>query len=150
MAAGETLRLDLGGRTVEIRGWPSAHTDTDLTVYDPTTRTLIAGDLLFVERLPVVDGSLRGWLQVMDALTEIPAVLAVPGHGPASVPFPAALEPQRRYLVELRDAVRALVREGVPLSRAPALVPPPQGWLLVEPNHGRNVTAAYAELEWED
>jgi len=150
VAAGEERILDLGERQVVVHAWPIAHTDTDLTVYDPTTRTLITGDLLFVDRLPVLDGSLLGWLRVMDALAVIPAVRAVPGHGPVSVPFPDALEPQRRYLTTLRDAVRELIRASVPLSRAPELVPPPSGWLLVEPNHGRNVTAAYAELEWED
>jgi quinoprotein relay system zinc metallohydrolase 2 len=149
VAPGARLELDLGGRMLELRAWPTAHTDTDITVFDRRTATLIAGDLLFVERLPVVDGSLPGWLDVLGALEALPAVRAVPGHGPASVPFPDALAPERAYLVGLRDAVRGLVRRGVPLSEAVGSVPAPDGWQLVEPNHGRNVTAAYAELEWE-
>lgn len=149
VSPGETVSLDLGGRVLEVRAWPTAHTDTDVTVFDRRTATLIAGDLLFVERLPVVDGSLQGWLDVLDALEALPAVRAVPGHGPASVPFADALAPERAYLGGLRDAVRDLVRHGVPLSDAVASVPAPEGWQLVEPNHGRNVTAAYVELEWE-
>lgn len=143
------LTLDLGGRTLELRAWPTAHTDTDLTVFDTATATLIAGDLLFVERLPVIDGSLLGWLEVLADLAVLPAAQAVPGHGPASVPFPAALAPERAYLEQLRDAVRDRIRRGVPLSDAVASIRAPSGWRLVEPNHGRNVTAAYAELEWE-
>lgn len=143
------VHLDLGGRVIEVRAWPTAHTDTDVTVLDMATRTLIAGDLLFVERLPVVDGSLLGWLSVIEALASLPAAHAVPGHGPALVPLPDALAPQRRYLADLRDAVRELIKRGVPLSAAVTSVPPPTGWQLVAPNHGRNVTASYAELEWE-
>ena len=149
VAVGERLWLDLGNRPIELRAWPTAHTDHDLTVFDSMTATLITGDLLFVDRLPVLDGSLNGWLAVIEELAAVPARQAVPGHGPPLVPFPAALQPQRQYLADLRRMVRELVRAGTPLNLAPAAVPAPAGWQLVDPNHGRNVTAAYAELEWE-
>lgn len=149
VAIGSPLTLDLGDRVLEVAAWPTAHTDTDLTVLDRASGTLLAGDLLFVERLPVVDGSLVGWIDAMSALERIPARRAVPGHGPAAVAWPQALAPQRAYLEGLKQAVRELVRRGTPLSNAVASVPAPTGWQLVEPNHGRNVTAAYVELEWE-
>ena len=150
VAIGETARLDLGGRTLEVRAWPTAHTDTDVTVLDLHTGTLIAGDLLFMERLPVVDGSLLGWLKVMDELAAVPAQRVVPGHGPASASWPGALEPQRRYLAGLRDAIRNSLADGRSLSQAvDEIAPPSEGWVLVEDNHPRNVTAGYAELEWE-
>ena len=102
-----------------------------------------------MERLPVVDGSLQGWLAIMPDLARIEAARVVPGHGPPAAPWPAALEPERAYLVSLRDQVRAALQHGQTLSQAVADIPPPVGWLLREDNHPRNVTAAYTELEWE-
>ena len=147
----DRLRLDLGHRPLELRAWPTAHTATDLSVLDLRTGTLIAGDLLFLERLPVVDGSLLGWLAVMDELAQIPAVRVVPGHGPASAPWPDALAPQRAYLSSLRDQVRDELARNRTLEQAVEEVAPPPGrsWLLERENHARNVTASFTELEWE-
>jgi quinoprotein relay system zinc metallohydrolase 2 len=143
--------IDLGGRVLELRAWPTAHTDTDLTVLDRATGTLFAGDLVFLERIPVVDGSLLGWLKVLDQLELLPARQVVPGHGPPLAPWPGATEPQRRYLEYLRDAVRAELRRNRTLEQAVDEVPPPSGstWLLADENHPRNVTASFTELEWE-
>ncbi|UOM35450.1 quinoprotein relay system zinc metallohydrolase 2 [Acuticoccus sp. I52.16.1] len=142
--------IDLGGRVLRLTAWPTAHTDNDLTVLDLATGTLFAGDLVFVHHLPVVDGSIAGWLAVHPRLAELSATRVVPGHGPAAVPWPAALAPQRRYLEGVAAEVRRAIAEGTPLARAVADAPEPAaGWVLVDAFHRRNVTAAYAELEWE-
>ena len=150
-AVSDPATIDLGGRVLELRAWPTAHTATDLTVLDRTTGTLFAGDLLFMERLPVVDGSLLGWLRVMDELQALPATRVVPGHGPPSAPWPDAARPQRDYLLYLRDQVRAELGRNRTLEQAVDEIPPPSGalWLLAADNHARNVTASFTELEWE-
>jgi len=150
-AVTDAATIDLGGRVLELRAWPTAHTVADLTVLDRTTDTLFAGDLLFMERLPVVDGSLLGWLRVMDELEALPAARVVPGHGPPSAPWPDAARPQRTYLVYLRDQVRAALARNRTLEQAVDEIPPPSGtpWLLAADNHARNVTASFTELEWE-
>ncbi len=79
----DKLELDLGGRTLQLVAEKTAHTDNDLTVFDQQTGTLFLGDLLFVEHIPALDGSIRGWLVLLDHLkqrTDIARV--VPGHGP--------------------------------------------------------------------
>ena len=109
--------LDLGQRTLTLRAWPAAHTDNDLTVLDEQTRTLFAGDLVFLSHTPVLDGSLRGWLRVIDELATLPAQRVVPGHGPVSE-WPAALADQRRYLETLASDISALVTGGKSITAA--------------------------------
>jgi quinoprotein relay system zinc metallohydrolase 2 len=146
-----TQSLDLGGRSLEVTAWPTAHTDADLTVLDLRTRTLWLGDLWFDGHTPVLDGRLKGWLAVLDQLAAQPATLAIPGHGAPSRDWPATLQPQRRYLEKLRDDVRAAVKDGRSLADVVNRIEPdsPRQWKLLDSFHRRNVTAAFAELEWE-
>jgi quinoprotein relay system zinc metallohydrolase 2 len=147
----DRLDLDLGSRVLALRAHRPAHTDHDLSLLDGTTGTLWAGDLLFVGRIPALDGSLVGWLRELDALREVTAVRAVPGHGPPSVPWPEGAADLTRYLLVLRDGTRAAIAAGIGIAAAPAQVAPEEAarWRLAEAYHGRNVTAAYRELEWE-
>ncbi|MEP6874022.1 MAG: quinoprotein relay system zinc metallohydrolase 2 [Burkholderiales bacterium] len=144
--------FDLGDRVLVAQTWPTAHTDNDLTVYDRRTRTLFASDLLFVQHIPVVDGSLRGWLATLPQLARIEAALIVPGHGPTLRGGPDAWKPQQEYLETLRRETRAALKSGKTLSQAvdSVGVPATSPWQLAERFHRRNVTAAFAELEWED
>ena len=143
--------LDLGGRTLRLESHPTAHTDNDLTVFDGATGTLLASDLLVMERLPAIDGSLNGWLSVMAALRSMAADRVVPGHGPVSAPWPAALEPQERYLQRLRADLRDLIAANIPMEKAveSAGQSERQNWQLFDDYNARNVVTAYAELEWE-
>ena len=151
LAVSGRMELDLGGRVIELTAYATAHTDNDLTVRDPATRTLFTGDLLFVRHLPVLDGNLNGWLAASEELAKVDAARAVPGHGALQRDWPAALEAQRAYLARLRDDVRAALKDGRTMQQATAGIPPEQsgGWALIEDFHRRNVTAGYAELEWE-
>ena len=147
----DRLEIDLGGRTLELRAHATAHTDSDLTVHDPAAGTLWSGDLLFVGRCPTLDGSLNGWLEVLDALVLQSFAHAVPGHGPARVDWPQAAGPERRYLEGLRRQVRAVIARGGTIEEAVRAVRPEvdHDFALFAQSHPRNVTAAFAELEWE-
>lgn len=146
----DTLKLDLGGRSLALRAWPAAHSDSDLTVIDETTKTLFAGDLVFVIHIPVMDGSINGWLRIMGDLSGQPAQRVVPGHGPVSE-WRAALAGERRYLETLATDVRALVKRGATITVAAdtAVASERAKWQLFDDYNARNATAAFSEIEWE-
>ncbi len=135
-----------------VEAQKTAHTDNDVTVFDKQTGTLFLGDVLFAKHVPALDGSIRGWLALLDRLKERTDVArVVPGHGPASMEWPQALAAEQRYLTKVADDVRAEIKEGRTLSEATreAGMSEKDAWLLFKEYHARNVSAAFAELEWE-
>ncbi len=147
----DRLMLDLGGRALELRAHPTAHTDNDLTVRDTATDTWVMGDLLFIGHVPTLDGSVSGWLGLLDALSGEPARRAVPGHGPASAAWAAGADDERRYLARLRADVQALIDSGGSMSAAPQAAAQGErgNWALFDEFNPRNAIAAFHELEWQ-
>ncbi|WP_280950405.1 quinoprotein relay system zinc metallohydrolase 2 [Rhodomicrobium vannielii] len=147
----DTLRLDLGGRALVLIARPAAHTDADLTVFDEATATLWTGDLIFLDHIPVLDGSLKGWLALTAALMQQPAARIVPGHGPPSAPWPEAGEKQLRYLQRLAEDLRGAIRAGKSISEAAAVCGTGEkdGWQLFGAYNSRNALTGFAELEWD-
>lgn len=147
----DRLELDLGGRVLELEAHRAAHTDNDLTVLDRRAGILWPGDLLFVGRCPTLDGSINGWLDVLDALARRQVAGAVPGHGPARVAWPEAAATPRTYLGAVRDQVRNVIGRGGTIEDALREVTTAfrADLALYDETHPRNVTAAFAELEWE-
>jgi quinoprotein relay system zinc metallohydrolase 2 len=148
----DAMTLDLGDRTLALRAWPTAHTDNDLTVYDQKTATLWLSDLLFVERIPVVDGSVRGWLAIIQQLRSLKPSHVIPGHGRVDPPWPQVLDAEERYLGLLVSEVRSAIKADRTIQQAVDTVGLAEHdkWLLSDSFHRRNVTAVFAELEWED
>src|SRR5690606_34799536 len=132
--------------------WPVAHTDTDLTVYDEKTQTLWTGDLLFSERTPSLDGSIKGWLETIVALEQLPAATIVPGHGKVSHEPAAAWTKLRTYLETLLADVRSAIQAGDDMSQTmeQAARSERDKWVLFAIVNRRNVNILYPELEWED
>jgi quinoprotein relay system zinc metallohydrolase 2 len=146
----DSLKIDLGSRTLVLKAWPAAHTDHDISVFDEQTKTLFAGDLVFLSHIPVLDGSIRGWLTAIGELGGLPAERVIPGHGPLSE-WPAALSDQRRYLETLSRDVRAFITRGQPITAAAssAAASERSRWQLFDDYNARNATAAFSEIEWE-
>ena len=151
VAVKDSLALDLGGRTLVLEAQPTAHTDNDLTVRDTETDTLFLGDLLFSVHVPTLDGSIKGWLALLDDLSQKRAARVVPGHGPHAMAHPDALTPEQTYLAAIAADVRELIKDGKTLEDAmkTAGLSQRESWKLFDHYHVRNVTAAFAELEWE-
>jgi len=147
-----TLDLDLGNRTLQVTAHSTAHTDNDVSVLDLKTDTLWLGDLVFMQHVPVLDGSLNGWLEVLGALMARPARRVVPGHGPVQAEWPVAADDTLRYLSLLREETRRWLANGGDLRRGQNQVGYQEAprWQLFERHHKRNVTAAVNEIEWEN
>jgi quinoprotein relay system zinc metallohydrolase 2 len=143
--------IDLGDRTLVLTAHAVAHSDCDLSVFDPSSATLLPADLLFVERVPALDGRLKGWQQELQALKAVPAKRAVPGHGPVSVNWPAGARDLDRYLDVLLRETRVAVKRGMEISDAAASVGRSERgkWKLFDDYQGHNVTQAFKEVEWE-
>jgi quinoprotein relay system zinc metallohydrolase 2 len=143
--------LDLGGRTLVLETQRTAHTDNDLTITDTATDTLFLGDLLFSVHVPTLDGSIVGWLALLDQLASKKAARVIPGHGPHAMELPEALQPEQRYLAAIATDVRRLIAEGKTLEDATktAGFSERDTWKLFDHYHVRNVTAVFAELEWQ-
>jgi quinoprotein relay system zinc metallohydrolase 2 len=147
-----TMELDLGGRKLLLTAWQKpAHSDCDLTVLDDQVHFLFAGDLVFLDHVPVIDGSLNGWLSLLPRLAALPADRVLPGHGQRIAPWPQALDEERRYLLSVQADARRLIAAGTPLAEAvPHIGESERGrWRLFDDYNPRNATAAFSELEWE-
>jgi hypothetical protein len=75
----------------------------------------------------------------------------VPGHGPTSVDWPKAAVDLERYLGVLLSETRDAIGKGIPIEEAVNVVGQSERgkWALFDDYHGRNVTQAFKELEWE-
>jgi len=145
------LFIDLGGRKLRLTAHPTAHTDNDLTVFDLQTNTLWMSDLLFIEHIPVIDGSLKGWLNELNRMEKNHYQYVIPGHGPVVTDWPKSLQPEKHYLNTLLTEIREMIIKGRFIEEAIEKVgrSEKQKWKLFEQFHKRNVTTAFAELEWE-
>ena len=151
MEVKEGAENDLGDRTIRLTAHGNAHTACDLSMLDTGSGLLFPADLLFVGRIPSLDGSLLGWFKEIERLKAVGATDAVPGHGPTRVAFAPAMADLARYLSALRDETRKAVATSVPIETAVRTVAlgEKDHWALFDTYNGRNVTQAYQELEWE-
>jgi quinoprotein relay system zinc metallohydrolase 2 len=146
------MTIDLGGRKLELTAHPTAHTDNDLTIFDEKTNTLWMSDLLFLEHLPVIDGSIKGWLKELKQLEKMDYKIVIPGHGPIVTDWPKSMQAEKDYLQLLLTEIREMITKGQFLEEAVKTVGTSEKgkWKLFDQFHKRNVTTSFAELEWED
>ncbi len=146
--------LDLGDRQLKVTAHPNAHTNTDITVEDSKTQTLFTGDLLFVERTPVVEGDIKGLIATLDMLKTYPFKQVVPGHGSVQKTNQdgiTAMNSAQRYFTTLLTDIRANIKKGNSMEATmdTAAASEKDKWLLFDIANRRNVNTIYPALEWE-
>lgn len=143
------LTIDLGNRIVEIKAWPSGHTDNDLSIFDKKTRTLWTENI-FIKRTPSIRASVKGWKKNLEETSKMDVNLIIPGHGPVKKKN-EALRPMLSYFNRLIENTRKFHKNNLSLSKAIENFPSKnlENWLLYNIYHPSNVTKVYTELEWE-
>ncbi len=110
----QTLHLWLGRRSVLLRSWPG-HTGADTVVYVPDAGVMFGGDLFWSRSIPnLIDATVGQWTQTLERMDEEQGVrykIMVPGHG--EVASEGELKEFKNYLLDLREAVAKLQRQGL-------------------------------------
>lgn len=147
----EPMDLNLGDRSLKVTPYPNAHTNTDISVIDSKTSTLFTGDLLFIERTPVIEGDIKGLIAAIETLKTYPVKQVVPGHGPVTADWVGALNNEQRYLNAVLTDIRATIKSGGDMGKAmdTAAASEKDKWLLFDIANRRNVNTLYPALEWE-
>ena len=140
---GDQLMLtDRPWQVLELR---DAHTLSDLALWEPERRTLIAGGLVYPRRLPeLAQGSLAGWVSALDRLARLNPITVVgvaPGHA-------QDMRQTRQYLCDLSDAVWQAMDAGRTAGEAHTLaLPAYAGWAGYTQRQPFNAQRAWRELE---
>ncbi|MFN7928475.1 MAG: MBL fold metallo-hydrolase [Blastocatellia bacterium] len=113
----DSLTLQRGTRTIEIRHLGRGHTSADLIVYLPKENILMTGDLV-VWPVPLVGStsSPAAYSATMEKLLTIPAKTIVPGHGPVLYDN-EYLKLTARLLASLKEQTAAAVARGETLEQ---------------------------------
>jgi glyoxylase-like metal-dependent hydrolase (beta-lactamase superfamily II) len=145
-----SLTLFLGSREVRIV-YLLGHTGGDSVVFVPDANVVFTGDLFWSHHLPnLIDASTDKWIETLDAMIDRhPAATFVPGHG--DIGTVADVRDFRGYLVDLREAVAAVQKQG---KSGPALaeavttaIQPKYGsWGFYKNFLPRNIDQTAAEL----
>ncbi len=107
----DTLRIDLGGRTVELLYPGPTHSPGSIMVYVPGEKVLFAGDMLFTDFHPFLgEGDLEAWQEALDFMKSLGAEKIIPGHGPVS--GEEDVDDMKAYLAAFDARARELAAES--------------------------------------
>lgn len=108
----EAEQFDLGGRIVTVTPFPDGHTPGDMAITDKQTRTLFAGDLVFIGRPSTVPhANVPSWQKHLDTLADWDWQYLIPGHG-VLVTAPEAVRVAQDYLSFLFNHTVCAFQQG--------------------------------------
>ncbi len=143
--------MKIGGLELEVIVFNEpAHSQSDLALFVPDKGVLLAGDLVFNDRLPSLrDGSLKGWRKAVKRLRTLHWRTAVGGHGYKT--GADALDFIDAYLAKLQQKIEKALEEDIDMTQIATYAAMPEygHMAMYDLLHGKNVIKAYEELEWE-
>jgi glyoxylase-like metal-dependent hydrolase (beta-lactamase superfamily II) len=108
--------LHLNGATLALNYYPSAHTDSDISVHFTDADIIDVADTFWNGHFPFIDystgGGMDGMIRAAEAnvATVTDKTIVIPGHGP--IGNKSQLIEFRDMLVTIRDKVAALKKQG--------------------------------------
>jgi glyoxylase-like metal-dependent hydrolase (beta-lactamase superfamily II) len=156
----ESMTVDLGRRTVELRWLGRGHTAGDLVVWLPDDRVCFAGDLVEAQAAPYMgDAHIADWRSsTLDGVAALGAQSMVGGRGPAmrdAAAVAAGIEDTRRFLSTTFDLTAGVRERGGTLRDAfrvvyDALAPRYGGYPIFDHCMPFNIQRAWDELSGLD
>ena len=111
--------LDLGGVTARLFWFGTGHTKGDELIFVEPDSTLIPGDIVqdkIVPRVNSGEGSVKGWLALLDKIAPLKPRYIVPDHG--GLGDGSLIEKERAFILDLQSRALALKRQGVSANDA--------------------------------
>ena len=144
--------VNLGNLSIEVLHLGPAHSPGDISVWIPSEKLVIAGDMAFHERLlPIFsETNTKEWINTWENKFEkLNAIYVIPGHG-----HPTNMEQVRRYtrdyLVYLREKIGSFLENGGELQDAYYIDQSPFSHLQTfDELATRNAGRVYEEMEFE-
>jgi len=155
----DTMTVDLGNRTVELRYLGRGHTSGDIVVWLPDERICFAGDLVEAQAAPYMgDSHPADWSSTtLDNVAALGAAQLVGGRGPVvrDDAVATAIDDTRAFVRTTLDATRDTMEAGGTLKqafeRAHALLAPRYaGFPIFEHTMPFNVQRTWDELDGID
>jgi glyoxylase-like metal-dependent hydrolase (beta-lactamase superfamily II) len=128
--------MALNGEGIQILHNPAAHSDGDSTVLFRRADVIVSGDIVDIERFPVIDiaagGSIQGEIDALNRLLELivppfpltwqaAGSMVIPGHGrPLDY---SDVEEYRDMVVIVRDIIDDMIGRGMTLAQIKAADP---------------------------
>ena len=144
--------INLGNISIEVLYLGPAHSPGDISVWVPSKKLIIAGDMAFHERLlPIFpETNTREWINTWDNKFEkLNAIYVIPGHG-----HPTNMSQVRKYtrdyLVYIREKIGTFLEKGGELKDAYYVDQTPFSHLQTFKELAtRNAGRVYEEMEFE-
>ncbi len=140
--------LDIIGRRLALIVPGGQEAPGALALLDETTKTLIAGSLVSINRIPDLrDGDDKAWPEALAALKATQCVHLVPTFG--KIGSCADIDALERYFAALGKHVRELLAAGVGLAELPVRCDLPEfaAWDGYAALHAQNAKRVYLSIE---
>lgn len=140
--------IQAGGRHWQVLEARMAHTESDLMLWSPQDRILLAGGLLDGQQLVLAQGQVGGWLQALEHMERLQPQWLIGQHLVASPSqVSASIARQREALCELVRTSWEGLQEGLTESETLARWAPQDKRPQVQRQQRFNLLRAWREME---